>query len=244
MDLQPTGSTDEDSTLAGTITRTLAARIVAGRIAPGSKLRQDHIATEFRTSHVPVREAFRRLEARGLAVSEPRRGVRVAPLDPAVIRETTVMRASLEALALEQALPRLTPADLAQARAALAAGEASTDIEIWEAANRRFHQALVAPCAMPRLIATIDDLQRASARFMFACWRDLDWQRHSAPEHHAMLEAIAAGDGALAVRMLRDHVTAAGDALIAAIQSSTTPPRRDASRSDTGSPSITGSKSA
>jgi len=244
MDLQPTPSVDEDSTLAGAITRALAARIVAGAIAPGTKLRQDHIATEFRTSHVPVREAFRRLEARGLAVSEPRRGVRVAPLDPAVIHETTVMRASLETLALEHALPRLGPGDLALARTALAEGEASADIEIWEAANRRFHQALTAPCAMRRLIATIDDLQRASARYMFACWRDLDWQRHSAPEHHAMLAAITAGDGPAAVRMLGDHITAAGQALIAAVQSSTTPPRRDASRSDTGSPSITGSKSA
>lgn len=208
---------DKDRTLAGVIARALADRIVAGEIAPGSRLRQDHIAAEFEASHVPVREAFRRLEAQGLAVSEPRRGARVPPLDPAAIRETTIMRAALEALALEHALPHLTPADLAEAHTALAESEASTDIRLWEAANRRFHRALTAPCGMKRLIAAIDDLHQASARFMFACWRDLDWQKHSAPEHHRMLDAIEAGDGATAVQLLRDHVTAAGEALISAV---------------------------
>lgn len=235
---------DEDRTLAGAITRALADRIVSGEIAPGARLRQDHVAAEFQASHVPVREAFRRLEAQGLAVSEPRRGVRVPALDPAAIRETTVMRAALEALALEHALPHLTAADLDEARTALAEGEESTDIRLWEAANRRFHRSLTAPCGMNRLMAAIDDLHQASARFMFACWRDLDWQRRSAPEHHRMLDAIAAGDGAAAVRMLRDHVTAAGDALIAAVQSKTIPLRPAASRSDKVSPSTTGSKSA
>lgn len=208
---------DEDRTLAGMITRALADRIVAGEIAPGTKLRQDHIAAEFSASHVPVREAFRRLEAQGLAVSEPRRGTRVPPLDPAAIRETAVMRATLEALALEHALPHLTAADLDEARASLTESEASTDIRLWEAANRRFHRALTAPCGMKRLMAAIDDLHQASARFMFACWRDLDWQKHSAPEHHRMLAAIEAGDGAAAVRLLRDHVTAAGEALISVV---------------------------
>ena len=64
-----------DTTVAGRITRALAERIISGEFEPGMKLRQDHFAEEFGASHVPVREAFRRLEAQGLAVSEPRRGV-------------------------------------------------------------------------------------------------------------------------------------------------------------------------
>ena len=63
-----------EDTLAHRISRVLADRIIAGQIEPGARLRQDHIAEEFGASHVPVREAFRHLESRGLAVSEPRRG--------------------------------------------------------------------------------------------------------------------------------------------------------------------------
>ncbi|MET0173034.1 MAG: GntR family transcriptional regulator, partial [Agrobacterium vaccinii] len=60
-----------DDTIATKISRTLADRIVRGELAPGARLRQDHVAEEFGASHVPVREAFRRLEAQGLAVSIP-----------------------------------------------------------------------------------------------------------------------------------------------------------------------------
>ncbi len=84
-------------TIAARISRILADRIIAGEIEPGIKLRQDHIAEEFETSHVPVREAFRRLEAQGLVVSEPRRGVRVASFDISEIREVAEMRAARSA---------------------------------------------------------------------------------------------------------------------------------------------------
>ncbi|MCJ9674875.1 GntR family transcriptional regulator, partial [Neorhizobium sp. SHOUNA12B] len=63
---------EPEDTIASRISRVLADRIVRGELAPGARLRQDHIAEEFETSHVPVREAFRRLEAQGLAISEPR----------------------------------------------------------------------------------------------------------------------------------------------------------------------------
>ena len=65
-------------TIASRISRALAERIIHGELVPGSRLAQDHIAEEFGASHVPVREAFRRLESQGLVASEPRRGVRVA----------------------------------------------------------------------------------------------------------------------------------------------------------------------
>lgn len=70
-------TTAKDETIAARISRMLADRIIAGTMEAGAKLRQDHIVEEFGASHVPVREAFRRLEAQGLVVSEPRRGVRV-----------------------------------------------------------------------------------------------------------------------------------------------------------------------
>jgi len=206
-----------DETVAGRIAATLAARIIAGEAAPGARLRQDDLAAEFGASHVPVREAFRRLEAQGLVERLPRRGVRVPPLDPAAIREVTAMRAALETLALAHALPRMTAADIAGARAALAAGNGSAAIRDWEQANRGFHRALVAPCAMPRLLAAIDDLHRADARFLFATWRRLGWQDRSAEEHDSILAAVVAGDTAAACARLGRHIEAAGAALAAAV---------------------------
>lgn len=204
-----------DSTLAGQIARALAQRIVLGELAPGTRLRQDAVAAEFGASHVPVREAFRRLEAQGLAASEPRRGVRVAPLDPRSVREVTEMRAALEPLALSHAMARMTPAALAEAAAALAEGEASTDLADWDRANRRFHLALIRPCALPRLLATLDDLHSAASRSLIATWRERQWQGRSDTEHHALLDLVRAGASETACALLARHITAAGEALLA-----------------------------
>ena len=209
---------EKDQTLAERISSRLAERIVSGELEPGVQLRQDRVGQEFDTSHVPVREAFRRLEAQGLVVGAPRRGVRVAPLDAEGIHEITEMRATLEALALQHALPQMTESDLEAAKEALERGEASDDIAVWEDANRAFHNALMRPCAMPRLLATIEDLQRSSARFLFATWRELDWQHRSEKEHVEIFSAVAADDAAHAIETLIRHVSAAGQALVSAVQ--------------------------
>jgi DNA-binding GntR family transcriptional regulator len=210
---------DADRSVTAEIARALAERIVTGALAPGERIRQDQVAAEFGASHVPVREAFRKLEAQGLAVGEPRRGVRVAPLDPSAVLEVTEMRAALEAVALRYALPRLSAHDLSAAAAALAEADTSRDIMLWEAANRRFHSALTAPCAMPRLIASIDDLHRVAARFLFATWKELEWKPRSDDEHRRILAAVRKGDAERATALLSNHILAAGKALSAMLES-------------------------
>lgn len=198
-------SAKSEETLAARISRTLAGRIIAGEIEPGSRLRQDHVAAEFGASHVPVREAFRRLEAQGLAVSEPRRGVRVAAFDLGEVREVAEMRAALEVLALRHAAPHLTPAILNAAEEATRAGDNSVDVRAWEEANRRFHRLLAEPCGMPRLLAAIDDLHAASARFLFSAWRS-DWEARTDHDHRAILAALRKGDIEAACATLARHV--------------------------------------
>lgn len=203
-----------DQSVSGRIARALADRIISGELAPGSRLMQDHLAEEFAASHVPVREAFRKLEAQGLVVNKPRCGVSVSLLDPGLVLEVTEMRAALEGLALHHALPRLSADDLAAARQALVEGESSEQIADWEAANRRFHLAIIAPCRMSRLIASINDLHRSDARFLFATWKQLDWQPRSDTEHRAILAAVKRGDGRRARDLLEAHIRAAGKALV------------------------------
>lgn len=194
-----------EETQAARIARILADRIISGRIGPGSRLRQDHIAAEFGASHVPVREAFRLLEAQGLAENLPRRGVRVTSFDLAELREVAEMRAALESLALRHAAPNLTPAILQEAEAATRAAEAARDVREWEEANRRFHRLILTPCHMPRLLATIDDLHMASARFLFAAWRQ-EWEARTDHDHRAILTALRRGQTDTACTTLARHV--------------------------------------
>jgi DNA-binding GntR family transcriptional regulator len=193
------------ATIADTIYHALSERIITGELPAGEKLRQEHIARDFDASHVPVREALLRLEAHGLARSEPRRGTRVSALDPAEIREVIEMRVSLEVLALTHAFARLTPADIKAAEAARLACDAAEDMADWERLNRMFHRVILAPCAMPRLLATIDDLHIAAARHLFANWRH-QWSRRTDTDHAAIVQAMTRRDAAAACDILRRHL--------------------------------------
>ena len=200
-----------DDTAAAKISRVLAERIISGELAPGTRLRQDHIAAEFNFSHVPVREALRRIESQGLAVSEPRRGVRVASFDLEEITEVAEMRAVLEVLALQKAFPNINETLLRKAEEAAVDCDAASDVRTWEEANRRFHRLIISVCAMPRLLSTIDNLHVVSARFLFAAWQQ-DWEVRTDSDHRIILDALRDRDIAKASATLRDHVKRIGHA--------------------------------
>jgi DNA-binding GntR family transcriptional regulator len=199
-------ASDENSTVAARITEAVAERIIAGTLKPDAPLRQDHVAREFASSHVPVREAFRQLEAQHLVIALPRRGVRVAPLDATAIREISEMRAALEVVALRHAAPKMTQAHLAKIELALIEGDNAETLQEFEAANRAFHQALVAPCGMPRLLASLDGLQRANSRLVFAMARSAGWRPRSNQDHRLILGALRARDIEQASGLLARHI--------------------------------------
>ncbi len=193
------------ATIADTIYDALSQQIITGDLNAGEKLRQDHIARAFDTSHVPVREALLRLQAHGLAQSEPRRGMRVTALDPAEVREVIEMRVALESLALQHAVQNMTPAALKTAdEARLACDQAETMPE-WEARNRLFHRAILTPCGLPRLLHSIDDLHIASARHLFAHWRP-KWVQRTDSDHAAIVQALKVKDAAAAASILVRHI--------------------------------------
>jgi DNA-binding GntR family transcriptional regulator len=195
----------ENVSTAGRIAESLAYRIIRGALAPDAPLRQDHIAREFNSSHVPVREAFRQLEAQYLVVAMPRRGVRVAPLDVKSVKEIAEMRAALEVVALRNA-PKLTGTHFARIELALSEGDNAQTVEDFEAANRAFHHALVAPCAMPRLLASLDGLQLANSRLVFATAHSAGWRPRSNQDHRLILQALRARNVEQACNLLARHI--------------------------------------
>ncbi len=193
------------ATIANTIYQSLSQQIITGDLAAGEKLRQDHIARAFETSHVPVREALLRLEAHGLAKSVPRKGMRVTALDPAEVREVIEMRVALETLAMQHSAQNMTPAALKAADDARRACDDADSMPLWEARNRVFHRAILTPCGLPRLLHAIDDLHIASARHLFAHWRP-KWVQRVDTDHAAIIQALKSKDVAAATSILVRHI--------------------------------------
>lgn len=192
-------------TTADRIYKTLLERIVTGDLKAQDKLRQDHLAREYQTSHVPIREALLRLEAKGLAYSVPHKGTRVASLEPTEIREIIEMRVALEGLALTHAIPQMTDQILADAEQARRDCDTAKTMAAWNRADRTFHLTLLSACKMSRLLVSIEDLQILTARHLFSYFAN-DWAPRHDPDHAALLAACHEGDIATARDHLRDHL--------------------------------------
>src|SRR6188508_2627842 len=107
-----------DSTKADDIALVIEEAIVSGELEPGTVLRQEQLSEDFEVSRTPIREALRRLAALGLVSFVPNRGVRVRTLSSEELREAFLVRAELESLATELAVPRFDAAGLAALDAA------------------------------------------------------------------------------------------------------------------------------
>src|SRR5882762_10476630 len=93
--------------------------IYAGDLAPGTPLREVHIAKQLNVSQVPVREALLQLEHLGLVVRIPDRGTTVTRLTRSEIIQMMEVRRHLEEMAFQLAATHLTPEIEAELRAHL-----------------------------------------------------------------------------------------------------------------------------
>ena len=132
--------------------------IGTGELARGARIQQDEIAARFATSITPVREALRQLEAEGLLVSEPHRGVRVAETSLDEVKGVYVARRLLEPYAAQRATLRVSRRDLDRADALteeMATASAAGDHAAVSAANAEFHRLFNERCGIPALTRTI-----------------------------------------------------------------------------------------
>ena len=169
----------------------LRRRILAGALARGARLLQDELAREFGASITPVREALRLLEADGLVVAEPHRGVRVAAVDLEQVTATYVVRRLTESYAMRRATLRLSRRDLTRARALLDAPRPADPAAVRDR-NREFHFLLYERCGMPGLVDRIAGMWRA-----FPWDLMLDSTARAAAslrEHRDLLDALEGGD--------------------------------------------------
>jgi len=193
----------------------LIRAIASGEIAPGEPLRQLELADRLGISATPVREALRRLEAQGLVVRQPHRGVRVAEVEPEEMAELYIIRAALEGLAVEHAVPNLTAKDvraLEQIHERLEAGRAKGALKSLRRLNFDFHTTLYRHSELPRLTRIIDSLWPLFP--WDSMWAVPGRAASSAVEHREILDALRAGDAAAAGRAMRRHIESGAEELI------------------------------
>jgi DNA-binding GntR family transcriptional regulator len=198
-------------TVAQTVTDRLRDAILSGEIPAGTRLRHVDMTRRFGVSTTPVREAFVALQAEGLLLGDPYRGVVVFRPSHADLRENYEIRIALESLAAARAAERATPADVAALRELLDAMRALVDGGAFDGPaysdlDRRFHERIAQLAGRPRLLALITTLRASARAYMHVLARTDANVHHSVRGHEEMLRAIAAGDGPAAAAALRAHL--------------------------------------
>lgn len=215
------GGPHDRRTMGETVANRLRDLIIEGQLAPGTVLRQARVAAQLGVSIMPVREAFRLLEAERLVVVYPRHGAVVAELSVDDIEEVYAVREALEGLAARHATPRVTPEDLVAIQEQFKRMELAKrtgDLRAFIEADHDFHMRLYVVSGRESLIRSISELTTRSRRYSpygYASWQPLE---RALGAHEPIMEAIAAGDAALVEQRTRQHMAAAGKRLLDAVQ--------------------------
>jgi DNA-binding GntR family transcriptional regulator len=205
----------------------LRADILAGRHAPGQRLRYTELCERYRTSMGSLRESLLRLAEQGLVKGEPQQGFQVAPLSAADLRDLTDARRELETLTLRHAIAdgdvdwesRIIAAHHRLSRAPqLDPSDPERLSDTWVAAHAEFHNTLLGGCANQRLKSIAASL-RASAE-LYRHWSvplGHDAGRDIAAEHAEILAAVLARDLDRALLCLSTHVERTSSILLASL---------------------------
>ncbi len=196
--------------------------ILQGVLSPGQRVAEAAIAEQLGISRTPVRQALPLLAQEGLLVEAGARGYAVRGFTLGEINEAIDLRGVLEGMAArtlaERGAPRALLRDL---RTCLDDGDflfadraaATIDADAYGAMNARVHDLIAAASAqalLGELLARVNRVPFVTPSAIAfdrtdpaSAFTDL-WYAHR--QHHAIVEAIAAGEGARAEALLREHV--------------------------------------
>ena len=182
--------------------------IVRGELPGDMPLRQDEISTALSVSHIPVREAFRQLEAQGLVRIYPNRGAVVTKLSCKELSDVMDTRILLEVGALRLALPHITEEDLARARELVELFSKEKDPIKGAELNLKLHFSLYDPCDNQTLLALIDQMHANVDRYItpFFGKEEVSAELYTVDEHSQIISACESKDTELATAILRTHL--------------------------------------
>ncbi|HEY4254298.1 MAG TPA: GntR family transcriptional regulator [Roseomonas sp.] len=201
--------------------------ISQGTIAPGELVTEEGLAAGLSISRTPLRDAVQRLEALGLLVREPARGLRVPPLSLDEMAQLSATREVLEGLLAAQAAGRVAageadPAPLRAAQDRLVRVARIGDADLTLAAGLDFHEALRRLAANRAAAACHQQVLLAFERYRHLARDTTERPERILAEHAAVVAAIVAGDAPAAERAMRRHI-AAGRDLYTGVLSKTLP---------------------
>ena len=188
-------------------------RILSTELEPGCVLDEASLVDHYGLSRTPLREVLHRLEGAGYIVSEENRSAKVASMDLPTLRTffqtAPMVYANIARLAAENRttlqLDQLKEVQLRFLRANQARDPAEAAL-----ANHDFHAKIGEMAGNLYLLASLDRLLIDHTRLSQTFYRPASSAENllitkASDQHDAMISAIEAGEGALAIDLTLQH---------------------------------------
>ncbi|MGF7006234.1 GntR family transcriptional regulator [Aminobacter sp. BE322] len=181
--------------------------LITGRFDPGQALTISALASSFRTSHMPVREALRRLAAENALEVASNGSAKVPQVSVERLDDIYRARAVLEGMATELAAAHVDQGGLAALEAIVADHEAtyaSGNVYDMLLKNRDFHFAIYRASGSEVLVQLIDTLWLRHGPYMRMLSSEISprpgsgLQEPLSQHHRVIVEALRKRDGAAA----------------------------------------------
>ncbi|WP_159587750.1 GntR family transcriptional regulator [Chelativorans xinjiangense] len=195
-------------------------KILHGEIEPLERLKDVEWAQKLGVSRTPVREAMRKMEQEGILRPLSQGGYEVRPVSDEDRRELYLCRAALEAVAVREAAGKAKPRAIKKLERYLHDGDEAIrkgDIDHVFELNTAFHRELIDLSQNKHLIGLCNTVQKLVHLYRSARLNRVktgktnkaEYLEHLAAEqreHHAILDAVKAGEGETAARLIERHL--------------------------------------
>ncbi|MDR6659129.1 DNA-binding GntR family transcriptional regulator [Tardiphaga robiniae] len=215
---QPLSSTIDVSgsdTLSERAATLLQHDIIAGNLAPGTRLGIVDLVQRYEIGATPMREGLSRLISRGLIIGIGQRGFRVANISREDLADITRMRSVVEMEALRLAIEHGDDAweagiisSLHQMRRHIerTGDEFREGAPDFDKLHKGFHTALLAACNSKRLLSAHSELYDQAYRYRRVMMRGFDSGSRFVAAHQLLADRVLARETGPAQAMLTSHL--------------------------------------
>ena len=198
----------------------LEEEILGGVLKKGDSLTEISLSERLGVSRTPVRGALHRLFEEGLIDMIPNRGAVVIGVTEADLVDIYAIRMRLEGLASAQAAKKICDEDKKRLVDAVELSEfyiMKNNTEQLRELDTEFHSIIYRASGNRLLSKTLSELHRSIKAYRKLSLSVTSRLERSVAEHREILEAILAGDADAADRLTSEHIAAALDNLLCAI---------------------------
>jgi DNA-binding GntR family transcriptional regulator len=191
------------------VAKVLGEDIIFGRLAPGTRLVEDHLIARFGATRHYIRQALGELERTGIVVREKNKGVAVRSLTPPEVLQIYEVRELLQ----RQAVLRIA---LPAPKAAIEALERLHDDYSHHVRHRhfrgvhevndQFHLTLFAGCGNAYLVDSIKHYMWLSLPVRAKKTADIDHAIASERDHYMMIQLLKGTDSWALAQLCAEHL--------------------------------------